>query len=208
MWELRWILVGLGVLLIAAVYLWSRRRAPGESAADRAERIEPAIVEDVADAPPPAASREKSRSTAPPKPDRIISVRLIARETGTLSCEALVIGFRKAGLRHGRYGIFHRHADDDVSGEPLFSVANLVEPGSFDLTKMKETTLPGVSFFLLLPCPGDAVAAFDDMVQTARRLALEVDADLFDDRGSSWSIQRERYLREEIIEYRRQRGLG
>jgi cell division protein ZipA len=73
---------------------------------------------------------------------------------------------------------------------------------------MKETKLPGVSFFLLLPCPGDAIAAFDDMIQTARRLAQELNADLFDDRGSSWSIQRERYLREEIIEYRRQQDLG
>ena len=42
------------------------------------------------------------------------------------------------------------------------------------------------------------------MVETARALSVELAADLFDERGSSWSGQRERYLREEIIEYRHQ----
>ena len=42
------------------------------------------------------------------------------------------------------------------------------------------------------------------MVETARALSVELSADLFDERSSSWSSQRERYLREEIIEYRHQ----
>ncbi len=207
MWELRWILLGLGVLLIAAVYFWSRHREQQKQDLRTTERTEPAIGEDFAE-PPKSRNSQPARAPSTPKPDRIISLRLIATAPQELNCERLVVGFREAGLRHGRYGIFHRHPGDDAATEPLFSVANLVEPGSFDLTKMKETNLPGVSFFLLLPCSGDAVAAFDDMVQTARRLAQELEADLFDDRGSSWSIQRERYLREEIIEYGRQKGLN
>jgi cell division protein ZipA len=199
--ELRWILLGLGVLVIAVVYAWSRRRQ--RVTQQPQQRAEPGLSEDLGDA---GAPEPVERGKAPsPQPDRIISLRLIAGEGKELNCEQMVVGLREAGLRHGRYGIFHRHSSDDMSAEPLFSVANLVEPGSFDLKKMKETALPGVSFFLLLPCPGDAVAAFDDMVETARRLAQELNADLFDDRGSSWSIQRERYLREEIIEYRRQK---
>lgn len=207
MWELRWILLGLGVLLIAAVYLWSRRRARLAADPGALERTEPEIREESAE-PADSDGREAAKPASPPKPERIISLRLVAGATSDLSCEDLVIGLRDAGLRHGRFGIFHRHIGDDLTGEAVFSVANLVEPGSFDLANMKETKLPGVSFFLLLPCPGDAIAAFDDMIQTARRLAQELNADLFDDRGSSWSIQRERYLREEIIEYRRQQDLG
>jgi cell division protein ZipA len=61
-----------------------------------------------------------------------------------------------------------------------------------------------MSFFMVLPGPGDPVARFDTMVSTARAMAVELDAELYDDRGSSWSIQRERYVREEIIEYRHQ----
>ena len=206
MWELRWILLGLGVFLVGVVYLWSRWRAR-PVAVPSVERAEPGLGEDPVGAEG-SGHDEGFKRSPPPNPDRIIALRLVAARTRELNCEELVVGLREAGLRHGRYGIFHRHADYDITTEPLFSVANLVEPGSFDLTKMKETTLPGVSFFLLLPCPTDAVAVFDEMVETARCLAKELDADLFDDRGSSWSIQRERYLREEIIEYRRQKGLS
>ena len=54
------------------------------------------------------------------------------------------------------------------------------------------------------PRPTYPAARFDAMVETARALSVELAADLFDERGSSWSSQRERYLREELIEYRHQ----
>jgi cell division protein ZipA len=89
----------------------------------------------------------------------------------------------------------------DLSDEPKFSVANLTEPGSFDLAKLSETKIPGMSFFMVLPGVGDPIERFDEMVATARSLARELHGELRDDKGSSWSIQRERYVREEIIEY-------
>ena len=46
MWELRWILLGLGVLLIGAVYLWSRRRERIARELKITERTEPGISED------------------------------------------------------------------------------------------------------------------------------------------------------------------
>ena len=85
-----------------------------------------------------------------------------------------------------------------------FSVASLTEPGSFDLDHLGDSTIAGLSFFVVLPGNGDPVARFDAMVETARALSVELAADLFDERGSSWSSQRERYLREELIEYRHQ----
>jgi cell division protein ZipA len=130
-----------------------------------------------------------------------VALRLIPRD-GELSSERAVLALRGAGLQHGRYGIFHRLADG--VDEALFSVASLTEPGSFNLANLSETTIAGLSFFIVLPGEGDPVARFDTMIETARALAVELDADLHDERGSSWSIQRERYVREEIIEYRHQ----
>ena len=106
-----------------------------------------------------------------------------------------------AGLEHGRYSIFHQRQD---TIKEAFSVASLTEPGSFDLNNLEGTTIAGLSLFVVLPGAGDPVARFDAMVETARALSVELAADLFDERGSSWSSQRERYLREEIIEYRHQ----
>jgi cell division protein ZipA len=131
----------------------------------------------------------------------VITLRLIPRGHDELSTERAVVALTGAGLKHGRYGIFHREGDD---GEPAFSVASLTEPGSFDLANLQQTTIAGLTFFVVLPGTGDPVARFDAMVETARALSVELEADLHDERGSSWSVQRERYLREEIIEYRLQ----
>jgi len=53
----------------------------------------------------------------------------------------------------------------------------------------------------VLPGPVDGVEAFDLMMAAARTLAQSLGAELLDESGSTLSIQRERYIREEIIQY-------
>jgi cell division protein ZipA len=174
-----------------------RRPAPAQS--DR--RVKTAVQSKPPVSKPDSSSAAASTKPAPKAaPDKVVTIRLVPREHD-LGGETAVAALRKAGLRHGRYGIFHKHAgesEDDV----LFSVASLTEPGSFDLERLR--AIAGMSFFVVLPRRGYPVAAFDAMVDTARILAQDLDADLFDERGSSWSIQRERYVREELIHYRHQ----
>src|SRR5690606_31078027 len=157
---------------------------------------EPNIVE----APPDEPAHDAGEEPAP-RVEKVIALRFVPRAFEILAAEA-VRALRDAGLGHGRYGIFHSY-DDACPGEPQFSVASLTEPGSFDLERLDEP-LAGMSFFMILPGTGDPVDRFDAMVETARSLAHLLDAELFDDRGSSWSIQRERYIREELINYRLQ----
>ena len=213
MWDLRWVLLGLGALLVVGVYLWSkslggRRLFPDTSRRVRAEPSigEPASVADggsasTPPAPEPEPKPKPRKSPANATLDRVITLRLIPRGNEELSTERAVVALTEAGLTHGKYGIFHREGDE---GEPVFSVASLTEPGTFDLANLAETTIAGLTFFVVLPGAGDPVARFDAMVETARALSVELAADLHDERGSSWSVQRERYLREEIIEYRHQ----
>ena len=202
MWELRWVLLGLGVSVFAGIYFWPRLRLKLEQArqtgvepqAEPHKSDSPAIAEE----PPGEPDREPKRESAAPK--KVITVRFVPKTGEELNAELAVLALRKAGLQHGRYGIFHYPLEDDER-EPEFSVASLIEPGSFDLTNLKETTLPGMSFFMVLPGLGDPVSRFDRMVGVARTLTQSLNAELFDEQGSSWSIQRERYVREEIIEY-------
>jgi len=206
MWDLRWVLLGLGALLVAGVYLWSRGlvRLPvfGQRPPRREPRTEPSIDGEptVAAEPLPLVEVAPEATTAQHLPDRIVALRLIPRD-GELPADRAVQVLRNAGLGHGRYSIFHQRLG--AVGE-AFSVASLTEPGSFDLNNLEGNTIAGLSFFVVLPGAGDPVARFDAMVETARSLSVELAADLFDERGSSWSSQRERYLREEIIEYRHQ----
>ena len=149
---------------------------------------------------PPLVATVSEDERARPGPERVVALRLVPRGD-ELSAERAVAALRNAGLEHGRYAIFHRQLGTNREG---FSVASLTEPGSFDLDHLDDATIAGLSFFVVLPGDGDPVSRFDAMVETARALSVELAADLFDERGSSWSSQRERYLREELIEYRHQ----
>lgn len=206
MWDLRWVLLGLGAVVLVGVYLWTRgivSRDMLPALPRRKPRTEPSIGEPLRPAQPEAPSLVETVSEeekARPRPDRIVALRLVPRGE-ELPSERAVTALRNAGLEHGRYAIFHRQLGSNREG---FSVASLTEPGSFDLDHLGDSTIAGLSFFVVLPGNGDPVARFDAMVETARALSVELAADLFDERGSSWSSQRERYLREELIEYRHQ----
>src|SRR5262249_2112436 len=117
MWDLRWVLLGLGALLLIGVYLWSKGffgRRSARPALTR-ERTEP-IIGGSAPTPAPvsvegegaAVSVEPpARKTSRSAPDRIITMRLIPRGD-EFAAERAVSALSAAGLTHGRYGIFHR----------------------------------------------------------------------------------------------------
>jgi cell division protein ZipA len=203
MWELRWILAVLGAALIAVLYAWDRvgGRAATDTRPSEGQTPRPDDRGAAGEETPAPAQTERPKRR---KPEKVIAVRLVPK-AAEVSAQAAVLALREAGLRFGRYGIFHLQGEAD---EASFSVASLVEPGSFDLGNLHDSTIPGLSIFMVLPGSGDPVSRFDQMVQVARSLAHVLDAELVDDRGSSWSIQRERYLREELIEYRHQIGRG
>ena len=210
MWDLRWVLLGLGALVVIGVYLWSKgyfKRRLLPKLPSRPERVEPSIGGDAAPAAQadPIESATPPPATEPPAPppalERVIALRLIPRN-GEIPATRVITALRDAELEHGRYSIFHR--PPHVGTEPLFSVANLTEPGTFDLEATEENLVAGLTFFMVLPGAGDPVERFDAMIAAARMLSVELEAELHDERGSSWSSQRERYLREEIIEYRHQ----
>ena len=104
------------------------------------------------------------------------------------------------GLRFGRYQIFHRLHDD---GRPIFSVASLKDPGTFDPQTMPGTEYPGVLVFTVLPGPVGAGEAFDEMLFTARALATHLGGALADEKGVPLTAHRAGRLREEALEFER-----
>ena len=195
---LRWLLLLLGLLVIAGVYWYTRRereratRAPSDQG-----RITPTLDEEVGE---PVSAEEETPAFQAQVPQKIVTVRLVARNGGAFRGDELILSLRGIGLRHGKFGIFHRYdgADED---QTIFSAASLVEPGSFDMSNIKEQQIPGISMFLVLPGPVDGAEAFDLMVTAAKALAKSLNGELLDETGSTLSIQRERYLREEIIQF-------
>jgi len=200
---LRWLLLFFGVLVIAGVYFYSRRERDKPAKEEpEGPRVAPTIGSDEtpqdddsgADPEYPAASEDSDA------PQKIVTLRLVAKDGGAFRGDELILSLRGIGLRHGKFGIFHRYDGNDEN-RTVFSAASLVEPGSFDLANIKEQEIPGISLFLILPGPIEGVDAFDSMMEAARALAQTLDGELLDESGSTLSIQRERYMREEIIQY-------
>lgn len=216
---LRWLLLLFGLLVIVGVYWYSRREQSRRNDSELIERRTPTL-DGVVDEPlaetasepvtldtiSPSESDDDQQAGAEEEPaassgeQKIVALRLVARSGGVLQGDELILSLRGIGMRHGKFGIFHRFDGNDED-RTIFSAASLVEPGSFDLTNIREQEIPGISLFMVLPGPIDGADAFDLMMAAARTLAQSLNAELLDESGSTLSIQRERYLREEIVQF-------
>jgi cell division protein ZipA len=285
--ELRWILIGFGLVLLVGIYLWGRRskkndepaaefarprpeprfeeapfyeetvheelapepvepvaetigvepQAPAAAIdevveptfdaavqtierAGRRPRIEPTFSDESATAElpahdqtgafdAPASAPEPQRSEAPtlsmssaPSPRRIERRKIIALRLSTLPQripgEQLKAAFEAESLQHGKYDVFHRL---DEHGNTIFSVASMVEPGTFDPEKMAQETYPGVTLFTQLPGPIAGMLAFNELVACSRRLNTELGGTLQDERGVPLTVHRIERIRQEIGEF-------
>ncbi len=208
---LRWLLLLVGLLVIGGVYLYSRReKAPVDEDEVRSDRDAPSLDDtDLVDepflvneeiSPDDDSVEDEEDPVVADVPQKIVTVRIVAREKKSFPGDELILSMRGIGLRHGKFGIFHRYDGSDES-KTIFSAASLVEPGSFDLQNIKGQEIPGISLFLVLPGPVESTEAFDSMMAAARALTQSLNGELLDESGSTLSIQRERYLREEIIQF-------
>ena len=198
---LRWLLLFFGVLVIAGVYLYSRRdKTKADDEATSIARVEPTLQHDQITAELESGEVSVAENAAENAPQKIVTLRIVAREKKAFNGEDLILSLRGIGLRHGKFGIFHRYDGNDET-RTIFSAASLVEPGSFDLANIKDQQIPGISLFLVLPGPVDGVESFDMMMMAARAITQSLNGELLDESGSTLSIQRERYLREEIIQF-------
>jgi cell division protein ZipA len=217
---LRWLLLIFGALVVAGVYLYTRRQnqAPPPEPVSSA-RIMPTLGDEEPAAEDPSSDQDvltheeiddesleqagaQNSDSVPAQslPQKIVTLRVVAKNKGAFKGDELILSLRGIGMRSGKFGIYHRYDGNDES-RTVFSAASLVEPGSFDLKNIKDQEIPGISIFMVIPGPLDAAEAFDLMMQSARALTQGLDAELLDESGSTLSIQRERYMREEVIQF-------
>lgn len=134
--------------------------------------------------------------------DRVMSVHVMAN-TQLINGRQLLELLLQYGLRYGDMQIFHRHEHPTGQGETLFSLAQAVEPGTFNIDTLERDLVPGVSFFMSLPGVKSTLA-FDLMIDTARRLAHELQADLVDAQSQALTAATLEQWRDEVVAYERQ----
>jgi cell division protein ZipA len=174
-----------------------------ESLGDDPEQGELDVGERPPAAAPPAPRRRRGPlpGTRPPqlRVERIVSVFVVARKPGDAFNGAdIIVAAEKAGLEFGDMDIFHRTVERSAEFGPVFSAANMVKPGSFDMTRVDSLKTPGLTLFMTLPGPLPALDAWDAMLPTAQRLAELLDGQVVDEQHNALGRQRIAYIRDDL----------
>lgn len=158
------------------------------------------------DAPARAARDDGPRPGVRPSQafDRIVTLFVLAKPDQVLRGTDLVVVAEKVGLVYGDMGIYHRLLDGREKDGPIFSMANIAKPGSFDLRDLTALETPGLTLFMTLPGPLSALDAWNSMLPVAQRVADLLDADLLDESRNPLVEQTVAYLRNEMRTYDRE----
>lgn len=164
----------------------------------------PTLLNPVDDEPAskPVVAAKDTNKELPPV-EEVLVINVIARDEEGFKGPALLQNILESGLRFGEMDIFHRHESMAGNGEVLFSMANALKPGTFDLDDIEGFSTRAVSFFLGMPGPRHPKQAFDVMVAAARKLAHELNGELKDDQRSVLTAQTIEHYRQRIVEYER-----
>ena len=138
------------------------------------------------------------------EPELVLVINVMAQKGEQFDGAELLDIILSQGLRFGAMNIFHRHEEEEGDGEILYSMANIVMPGTFDLAKIKTFSTPGISLFMTLPMDANSIEAFEDMLTTAKIIAARLQGELKDENRSVLTPQTITHYRSKLQEFARQ----
>ncbi|MFT5708806.1 MAG: cell division protein ZipA, partial [Oceanospirillaceae bacterium] len=130
-------------------------------------------------------------------PNAVLIVTVVAKDQ-YLNGAVLRHVVEACGMEFGDMKVFHRFEDGADQGAVQFSMANAINPGTFNIDDMDDTATPGVSFFMSMDEPIDPKKAFECMIATAETVATHLNGDLLDDDRSVIRPQTKEHYRERV----------
>jgi len=151
-----------------------------EQAREEIAQVEAEILQrqTEASAHPAPASKEPVANIT--EPMDVLVLNVVARDDNELEGAKLLPILLTLGFKFGEMDIFHRHASSAGHGEVLFSLANMVQPGTFDIDNMEQFSTTGVSLFMQLPHVQGNLETFNVMLNAAAKIAEEFDGQVLD----------------------------
>ncbi|HEY0334680.1 MAG TPA: cell division protein ZipA [Stenotrophomonas sp.] len=216
-----------GLLLLVAIFLFGRPKKPPQGrrveneggATPSRERREPSIGDGEADSggdysgeavsqPELGLGADEESSDLGKRPsqdfDKVVSLFVAAKAGEMLRGEDIVVAAEKTGLVFGHMNVFHRLVEGHSERGPIFSMASILKPGSFDMANIRAMETPAIAFFLTLPAPLTALDAWEKMLPTVQRMAELLEGVVLDDSRNALGRQRIAHIRDDLRAYDRQ----
>lgn len=156
---------------------------------------EPVIVEPVVEEPVVEEQRPTAQTDV--AIDDVLSVYVLAQQDETIKGEKVLSASYGLQLDYGNMNIFHRHAQT-ADRKIQFSMANIQQPGYFEIDHINEMETKGVSFFMqanLVENPSDVL---DEMLICAHSLSTMLGAVLCDAQRKVLDEESATALREKV----------
>lgn len=160
------------------------------------------------DMPSISATDDEPKANKPEIEQEVIVISVVTPEGGQISGATLLPMLLTLGLRFGEMNIFHRHEDNAGNGQVTFSLANMMNPGTFDLDEIESFSTQGLTLFMTLPNAGDAFEIFENMMSAAKHLSAEFNAQLLDDKRSVMTKQTEQHYIGKIRDFERRNRIA
>lgn len=155
---------------------------------------------------PDASTAEGSGVRMPRAPgddEKLIVLHVMARGERYLDGDQVHAALESCKLQFGPRHIYHRVKEVDGVPESVFSVANMFKPGYLDPAERDHLVTRGLSLFMVVPGPEEAIPAFRDMLGTAHNLAQALEAVVHDENRQPLTRQMAQFIQEEVVEVER-----
>ncbi|MCK5877657.1 MAG: cell division protein ZipA [Candidatus Marithrix sp.] len=136
------------------------------------------------------------------KSEMVIVLYVVACRQPSFNGEDILTILEETGVKYGSMDIFHHYGVGDIkSNKPVFSVANIVAPGTLNPKELAISVTPGLALFMRLPGPFGGRVAFELMLNHAERFAEALDGVVEDEQHTLINQQKITILRERIANF-------
>lgn len=148
---------------------------------------------------PPPAPPEPRPPQFPPGP--LMLTLHVAAGGAPFEGSAIVQAAEHCGLEPGELDIYHCTLGDEGHRQTLFSVANMVKPGTFPFGAMAEFQSPGLTLFAQFDGTPDDPERMDELLDTAHGLSEDLGGEVRDGNREPLTPESEGELRERVTAF-------